>query len=405
MPEPPHYPGRIRTDRTNAFANHTLRVRVPTIVRAVLERHPDFEPAVHAALAELAEGMSGGAPLPSLDGDAPGAFEFRAALAARAGEGWLSTDWLFAEPYAYRQLVERTRYWENGRDPFFSNKHEEYASPAHAAALEFGLGGGGPRDRRLFELFGAALFGNRIDLSFAASRERGLVTEADDLLIDDRAAAVRATLDGTGPFHMVVDNAGTELTLDLVLADFVLGELGANVVLHVKTHPTFVSDATASDVRAFLGAERGEPTPEQAALRVRESSGAVTAWAERLRTALAAGRLVLAPHPFWTGPESLWSLPAELVAQFSGARLVVLKGDANYRRAVGDAVWPVSTPFADVTAAFPAPLLALRTLKSDAIVGVSEERARSLDAADATWRVNGKRGVASFGWRPGPSDV
>lgn len=400
MHAPPSYPGRIRTDTTNAFANHTLRVRVPAILRAVLERHPDFEPEVHDAVGALAAAMEGGAPLPELTGNAPGAFEFRAALAARAGEGWLSTDWLFAEPYAYRQLVERTRFWENGRDPFFSNKHEEYASAAHAAALERALEPTAARDLRLHELFGAALFGNRIDLSFAASRERGLETEAEDFLIDEREGAVRAVLDGTGPLHVIADNAGTELTLDLVLADFVLGELGCDVVIHLKTHPTFVSDATVFDVRAFLGAPVDE-TPrnmaaEREALRVRESTPAVAAWAERLRAALAAGRLVLATHPFWTGPEALWSLPPELVARLSGARLVLLKGDANYRRAVGDAVWPVSTRFADVTAAFPAPLLALRTLKSDAVVGLAEERARALDGADPTWRVNGKRGVASF---------
>jgi len=400
MHEPPRYPGRIRTDTTNAFAHHTLRVRVPAIVRAVLERHPDYAAEVHAGLEELAGAMVGGAPLPPLLGDAPGAREYRAALAARDGEGWLSTDWLFAEPYAYRQLVERTGYWQDGRDPFFSNKQEEYASPAHASALERALEPTGGREQRLRELFGAALFGNRIDLSFTASRERGLVTEADDLLLDEREGAVRAVLAGSGPVHVVADNAGTELTLDLVLADFVLHELGCEVVVHVKTHPTFVSDATVFDVRAFLGAPQGaasrDTTLERAALRVRESNAAVAAFAERLRAALAAGRLVLAPHPFWTGPESLWSLPPELVARFSGARLVVLKGDANYRRAVGDAVWPVSTRFADVTAAFPAPLLALRTLKSDPIVGLSEERAHALDESDPTWRVNGKRGVASF---------
>jgi hypothetical protein len=75
----------------------------------------------------------------------------------------------------------------------------------------------------------------------------------------------------------------------------------------------------------------------------------------------------------------------------------VLKGDANYRRAVNDALWDPETPFGHVLQYFPAPLLALRTLKSDAVAGLPKGRARELDAQDATWRVNGKRGVASFG--------
>jgi len=399
MPAPRAYPGRIRTDTTNAFAHHTLEVRVPTIVRDVLAREPSLPNTVAEAVARLAEELETGAPLPPLRGDAAGAEELRRALATRGGEGWLSTDWLFAETYAYRTLIERMQFWSLGIDPFRSNKHEEYGGSAHAEALAAALA----RSRaalelgaRAHDLLGGALFGNRIDLSFAASRSRGLTVDSDDLLIDEREAAVRHLLGGTGPLHVVVDNAGTELTLDLVLVDFVLHELRVPVVLHVKTHPTFVSDATAADVYGFLGASRGA-LPVHRELRVRDADPEVGAWAARLRRALEAGTLEVADHPFWTGPESLWDLPAELVARFRNARLVLLKGDANYRRAVGDAVWPVDAPFGDVTTYFPAPLCALRTLKSDPIVGVSRERAALLDAADPTWRVNGRRGIACLG--------
>jgi len=397
MPVPPRYPGRIRTDLTNPFARHTLEVRVPAILLGVLERGFDAGAEVKEAVRALAAELAADAPLPPLAGNAGGADEFRAALAARAGEGWLSTDWLFAETYAYRQLVERTGFWHDARDPFLSNKREEYESAAHAAALERTLDVRGARDERLHELLGAALFGNRIDLSFAASRERGLSAGAGDLLIDDRPAAVRALLDRPGPVHVVVDNAGTELTLDLVLCDALLSELAVEVVLHVKTHPTFVSDATAGDVRAFLGVPLPADAPEARVLRLRERVPSVRAWGERLRAALASGRLELREHPYFTGPEALWDLPSELFTAFGGARLVVLKGDANYRRAVGDAVWPLDTPFGHVTSHFPAPLLALRTLKSDPIVGLTREQGETLDATDATWRVNGQRGVACLG--------
>src|SRR5258705_413727 len=53
-------------------------------------------------------------------------------------------------------------------------------------------------------------------------------------------------------------------------------------------------------------------------------------------------------------------------------------------------------PFADVTDYFPAPLLALRTLKSDAVVGLKTGLEEQLDKEDARWRVNGKRGVIQF---------
>jgi hypothetical protein len=118
-----------------------------------------------------------------------------------------------------------------------------------------------------------------------------------------------------------------------------------------------------------------------------------------LRHARERGDLLLSPHPYFNGPLSLWELPAELEQRFLGARLVVLKGDAHYRRALGDAIWPAATPFAAVTAYFPAPLLALRTLKSEPMVGLPAGRAEALDLEDPTWRVNARRAVASLGGR------
>lgn len=385
-PPPRHYPGRIRTDETNAFAHHTIRVRVPAILRGVLERNPSYDVRVVARVTELAEALELDATLPPLAGAAPGASEVRQALARRAGESWLHTDWFFAETYAYRQLVERAGFWQTGADPFLANKLEEYASAAHEAAFEQALAGSAAPDARLGELFGAGVFGNRIDLSFAASRERGLDAADDDLLVDEREHAVRLFFDRPGPLHVIADNAGTELTLDLVLIDFVIAVLSVPVVLHLKEHPTFVSDATCTDVSRFLAVDAAAPR-----------SSVARACVARLAGALADGRLRLAAHPYWNGPESLWDMPAELARELATARLVLLKGDANYRRAVGDAVWPAEASFAAVTDYFPAPLLALRTLKSDPILGLEPGRAELLDRSDPTWRVNGKRGVACLG--------
>jgi hypothetical protein len=164
------------------------------------------------------------------------------------------------------------------------------------------------------------------------------------------------------------------------------------VVLHLKLHPTFVSDATAADVRWFLGEGIDEPDLPP----VERWGEGARALQQRLRSALHNGRLELAPHAFWNGPRSLWELPEDLLAAFAGARLCLLKGDANYRRALGDALWAPETSFAAATSDFPAPLLALRTLKSDPIIGLPPGVAERLVVEDAHWRVNGKRGVASY---------
>jgi hypothetical protein len=361
-----------------------MAVRVPAILDGVLERNPDYSPAIRGAVSDLAAALRQDLALPAVDPALPYAAAWTAEFCARAGERWLATDWFFAETYAYRQLVDRVGFWTAERDPFVSYKIEEYAGDAHAAALEGALGLSGSRAERLHALLAAALWGNRIDLSFTASRVRGMAAQSDDLLADDREPALRAFCDGAGPVQIVADNAGTELTLDLVLAEFVASELRTPVVLHLKAHPTFVSDATVADVRRFLETPRGAGSQ---------------AWLTRLREAIDAGSIELRPHPFWNSPQSLWELPGDLCVSFERARIVMLKGDANYRRALGDAVWPPETRFSEATAYFPAPLLALRTLKSDPIVGLGPGQAEALDAVDPTWRVNGRRGVASLGGR------
>jgi hypothetical protein len=387
---PSGLPPRIRTDASNAFAHHTMAVRVPAILDDVLRDNPDYAPSVRDRIVALQAALRAGARFPALDPSAPHGETWRAELEQRQREGWLSSDWFFAENYAYRCLADATDFWHNERDPFAPTKRAEYASAAHRQALEAAVGISGPD---AFErLLLADVFANRMDLSFAASRERGTAAEGADLLVDDRRQARDHLERGAGPVHFIVDNVGTELTLDLVLAAHLLELWSAPVVLHVKVHPAFVSDALERDVLWFI---------EGRDARSAELWGACS-WAARscrdvLASALGAGRLRIAPHAFWNGPASLWALPPDLARELNAARLVILKGDAHYRRAIGDALWAPETRFAAVTSAFPAPLLALRTLKSDPIVGLPEGMAARLDAEDPSWRVNGQRGVASLG--------
>src|SRR5581483_3419556 len=75
------------------------------------------------------------------------------------------------------------------------------------------------------------------------------------------------------------------------------------------------------------------------------------------------------------------------------ASLTVMKGDLNYRRLTGDRAWPPVTPFGEVVAYFPGPLAALRTLKSDVVVGISPAKVAELDAASPSWRTDGSHAL------------
>jgi uncharacterized protein with ATP-grasp and redox domains len=358
-------------------------------------RNPDYPPAVHDAIARLREGIRGDAPVPPLVLPAPDAPEWQSDLAAHAGQTWLATDWFFCECYVYRCLMTAVRYWEGGRDPFTPAKRDELASEALWQGLEaalqtgpgIGAGTGGDDHRHLTELLGRALWGNRVDLSYAVGVAFGAAGQHDDLLCDDRARAVDWLLRprGDGPHvHLVADNTGSELSMDLALTDALIAGAGARVSLHVKMHPTFVSDAVAGDVWALL-----------AAMRAR--GGGAGGLAARLGRAFDEQRLRILPDPFWNGPRFLWDRPPHLARELDAATMVILKGDANYRRATGDAVWPEGTSFTAATSYLPAPLLCLRTMKSDAVVGLPPGLADRLNAVDRDWRINGRRGVIQLG--------
>jgi hypothetical protein len=115
--------------------------------------------------------------------------------------------------------------------------------------------------------------------------------------------------------------------------------------------------------------------------------------ARRIDGHIAAGELLPLAHWASASPLFYFDMPGDLYAELSQMDLVIVKGDANYRRLLGDAHWPHETPFADVVSYFPAPLVALRTFKSEVAVGLAPGRAEELARSDPQWLVNGRRGV------------
>jgi hypothetical protein len=86
-------------------------------------------------------------------------------------------------------------------------------------------------------------------------------------------------------------------------------------------------------------------------------------------------------------------MPPELAAEIGTATLLIVKGDANYRRLLGDRHWDTNTPFPDVVDYLPCGVLALRTLKSEVSVGIDPSR---VPTEDPDWMINGKWGLAEF---------
>jgi hypothetical protein len=376
-----HRPPSIRTDGSNVFARYSMETRVPAIARDVITHNPHLPPAVKRSIERLASDIEGNAPIPAPRPPAPDVEAWTDAYAAHRDETWLDAEWFYAEFAFYRELAWACRFWETGRDPFAPVKEEELAGDGLWTRLGAAVHAGSrlARDARVALLMEQSLWGNRVDLSYRVAATRTSVDESD-LLADDRAAAVPVLTRSAADVHVAIDNTGTELALDLALAGALLEDDRARVTLHVKLQPVFVSDATAADVWTL-------------ASRMRARGGEVALFADRLGRAFDAERLVLAPDPYWSGPLFLWQTPRHVRAALSSATMLVLKGDANYRRVVGDAIWPAPATFAQACEGLPCPVVCLRTMKSDAIVGLRPGLAEQLDATEPRWRVDGKRGV------------
>jgi uncharacterized protein with ATP-grasp and redox domains len=370
----------IPTNVSNAFAHHTMHTRVPANIREVQTLNADYPVFIHTALDRLHDEITANQPIAMLQHLAQDYDDWAAAHAAQKDATWLNAVWFFAETFLYRRIVEAVRWFETGRDPFAPKKHEEFTSLALWHTLEETLATHAlDSEERLGALIEFGVWGNRIDLSYALVAAHGTQGTQEDLLVNHTPQVVEHLLDSTGDIHIVCDNSGTELAMDCALADALL-EQGHRVVFHVKSHPFFVSDTTVPDIHTFLHL-----------LRRRE--GEAYRLGERLSTAFGRGQWRLAPDVFWCSSQFLWQMPPRLQQAFSNAQLVILKGDLNYRRSVGDAIWDTVTPYEDVVSYFPAPLLALRTLKSDPIVGLAPGMATALDQVDALWRTNGRRGL------------
>ncbi|MFI9271609.1 damage-control phosphatase ARMT1 family protein [Kitasatospora sp. NPDC052896] len=375
----------IRSDVPGSFAWGVFHERHPKLVQQVIDALP-YGPGERVAVRRLLVESTTGV-LEPLREDAHDHARWLEWGHGLWGLPWGEAPFLWAESYFYRRLLDATGYFRPGAwqgvDPFGPFKSAELAGAAVDDELA-ALGGlrALPEAGRREALLSSALWGNRADLGFQITA--GAETGAPSRVIVDDGPVLWAELEGArgGRVCLVADNAGRELLPDLVLIDHLLASgLAAEVTLHVKPQPYYVSDATMADVLAAVERLRRAPGPEAAAV------------GHRLWRAMNDAVLVVRAHPFFCAPLPFHDLPADLRAEFAGAALTILKGDLNYRRLVGDRLWPPTTPFAGAAGHFPSPVAALRTLKSDVVVGVGAAAVAELDGTGEPWRTTGRYAV------------
>lgn len=367
-----------------SFAWGVLHDRHPALIERVRQATA-YPPEQQRALDALLREIAAGGLIEALGDMEPDAADWRRWTKEQIGRRWADVPFLWAESYFYRKLLAALGYFAPGAwrgiDPFSPFKRAELMGAAVDAELATlddlpGL----PASRQDSALLHASLWGNRADLGFQLSTGlSGMGERVPGLVADDSAAFWKLLEDNRpgGKVCLVADNAGPELLPDLALVDHMLTTgRASSVSLHIKPHPYFVSDATTSDVVDCLA-------------RMCAAPGRASEIGMRLRQAVTAGRLLLRAHPFACAPLPYQHMPVDLREDFASAAVTVMKGDLNYRRLVGDRHWPATTPFATVTAYFPGPVAALRTLKSDVVTGLDPHVVTELEATGSAWRTSG----------------
>ncbi len=397
IPEP------IRGNEPGSFAEYTVTIRMPEIGRRTLHDN-QLPPEETANFEALINDLPDGKIRPLMDRLAPDIPEWDRYTASYAGMTWLEVPWFFAETYYYRRMLEATGYFTPGKlyqmDP--NHKQKRLALETLPAVLEAWFEGElqENKEENFLSLVYASLWGNQADLSLwpVSSQEgrsespshSGREEAQAHLVIDQAASALRYLSSLAKPVRIdfILDNTGQELGSDLIFADKLIGlGFAKEIHFHAKAHPMFVSDAIPSDIITtlhYLAEADTDRFPSSSKL------------GKRLLQFLENDQLIIHGDFFWNSPLAAWEMPPDLINLLSASQLVVSKGDANYRRLLGDRHWDPTTPFEKVLSYFPAPLLALRTIKAETIVGLLPGQAEALSNRDPKWLTDGKWGLVEL---------
>jgi len=399
-----YYPPPIISTEPGTWANSTVSVRWPGIARRVMEENK-FSSEIVGNISRLIEDIPENPIRQLWDRYAPDHQAWQGYLEPFIGKNWLEVPWFLAEHYFYRRIMEAVDYFSLRVDPFGYQKEQgliksESDIQSYISFLSETLSGSGKREKTLRDSLYFSLWGNQADLSLwpAGSdknpKHSSQKTLKDHLLADNSDQVIKILVrkkNLSKRVDILLDNAGFELVCDLGLADELLSyDLANEVVLHVKAHPTFVSDVIQADLR---------PTIDFLLDSQQED---VRLLGKRLDQFLGEEQIKIRPDFFWNSPLPMWDLPGDLGEDFQKSALLISKGDANYRRLLGDRMWDYTLPFGQVVDFLPVPICALRSLKAELVVGLKPDQIPELNNLDPDWMVDGKWAVIQYASKKTP---
>ncbi|KAI8603339.1 hypothetical protein EDD21DRAFT_37456 [Dissophora ornata] len=209
-----------------------------------------------------------------------------------------------------------------------------------------------------------------------------------------------------GRVDIILDNAGFELYVDLVFADYLIrAGFASKVIFHAKNIPWFVSDVMPFDFQWTLDQLHKPTTPFFNPNELSEQQ-ALKDLGQRWQSYVDQGVWEVTTHDFWTSCYAFYHLPTlpsaqDLFQDMKQSDLWIFKGDLNYRKLVYDCQWPTTTPFTDAIGPLGSredvpSLVSFRTCKADVVVGLKEGVEEKVQKEEKNWMVNGEYAVISF---------
>ncbi|XP_011300702.1 UPF0364 protein C6orf211 homolog [Fopius arisanus] len=327
---------------------------------------------------------------------------------------WFETDWLLCETYMYRRLRQIYALTQNlsSLDCFEEQKEYAFTSALNSisALAKYTLDLANKTDNHIssankedfIALMKLNLWGNRCDLSHSG----GVAVNASqhcapmdrlsmidpNLLIDNTSSVwdllTKAATGRDVIIDVVLDNAGYELFTDLSLALFVTRhKLATKIRFYVKNHPWYISDVTAKDCRWTIESMKNS------------TNSKLQEFGKICGDYFDSGTWTIEDEPFWTSPYDFSQMKIkapDLYSKLSEAKLIIFKGDLNYRKLMGDINWEHTTDLVTALRGFrPSNLVTLRTLKADVCVGLLPGKADDLCSQHGgnDWLVSGQYGV------------
>ncbi|GJQ87200.1 hypothetical protein Trydic_g12552 [Trypoxylus dichotomus] len=408
-----------------SFAYHTVKFRLPAILSQIVEilmkkkdnilrtYGEDAEEEFKCVIAEIGKikvEIQNNKPMRTLIGDAPDIKLYNKALVLQSVKvsfpTYFNANWLFIECYMYRRIMEaidQTKILKS-MDPYQFQKEDSFYRSLQLMATVAGIlqsilaSAADRKETDFVRLLKMNLWGNNCDLSFNVGRvnyDAESVIDVENLdsyiLCDDSASVWDALTEDTESciVDIVLDNTGFELFIDMCLADFIIkNKYADHVRFYVKTTPWYISDATARDFAFFIHQ-----------LKVSKNS-VLKKVSERWSNYMRIKAWTVEEEGFWTLPFTYkdmakWDLP--LYRKLSAAKLIIFKGDVNYRKLFGERNWP---PTKSVDAALqgfhPSKICSVRIIKAHIICGLAEGVAEDIEEKDSDWLITGKYGVIQF---------